>query len=139
MSEDKPKLVIVGGDNDQDTLNAEAEVETPQEPEKTPAVLTSAVKVIHPLFQDQQTGEPLPPPPEHELRVGLQVSITSKGRVVTETPALFFASGDDPEEVADMIRDVILEGLMVVKEQNATVKLAPESALKVLDRFGEET
>jgi len=134
MTDDKPKLVIVGGDKDQDTVSAEAAEEM-----VVPAVITNAAKVIHPVFQDPQTGEPLPPPPDHEFRVGIQVSITGKGRVVVEGPGLFFASGNDPEEVADMIRDVILDGLESVREQTSMVKAAPESALKVLDRFGEES
>lgn len=129
MSDDKPKLTIVGADQPAEEKEA---------PKVIPCVVTQAAKVIHPIFQDPQTGQPLPPPPDHELRVGVQVSITGKGRVVTEGPGLFFASGDDPQEVADMIRDVILDGLEEVKKANMTIQPAPESALKVLDRFGEK-
>lgn len=128
--DDKPKLHVVGGDT--------PPVEEPQETDVVPTVVTHALKVVHPIFTAQD-GTPLPPPPDHELRVGIQVSIATKGKVVQEAPGVFFASGDDPEEIADMLRDVILQGLQAVKEAASPIKMANPDFLQKLDKMGEKT
>lgn len=105
--------------------------------EKIPTVLTQAVKVIHPIFQDPNTGQIMPPPPDHEFRLCLQVSLTTKGRMVQESPAIFFCSGDDPEDMADRIRDLIFQGLTDLKQSTSLVQAAPAEALKLVEKFGK--
>ena len=107
--------------------------------DRVPTVVTHALKVIHPMFTDQETGQPLPPPPDHALRVGMQLSITVKGRVLQEAPGLFFASGDDIEEIVEVLADVIRRGLDHVKAASSPIKVANEDMLRALDKsLGKE-
>jgi hypothetical protein len=108
------------------------------ENDKVPAVFTQAVKILHPLFQDPTTGAPLPPPPDHELRVVVQISIAPKGKVVQESPGIFFVSGDDPEEMAEVVKDILKQGLEQVRAENSVIQAAPPEALSVLEKFGEQ-
>ena len=123
-------------------LGQDGKVPPPEDDEddgKVPTVVTHALKVIHPMFTDQATGQPLPPPPDHEFRVGMQLSITGKGRVVQEAPGIFFASGDDIEEVVEVLADVIKQGLNHVKAASSPIKVANEGMLHALDKtLGKE-
>jgi hypothetical protein len=103
-----------------------------------PTVIAQAIKVIHPLFQDSQTGNMIPPPPDHEFRVGFQVAITTKGRVVQETPGIFFISGDDKEDIAEKIKDLVLQGLEEVESANRTIQKVGPEHLHLLKKFETE-
>lgn len=128
MSDEMPKLHLVGGKNDEPVAE--------EEEQKVPTVATQALKIIHPMFQDEQ-GNPMPPPPDHEFRVGFQLSIAGKQRVVQEAPGTFFVSGDDIEEIAEAVRDIALQALQAIKAHNSPVKVAGPNALEELERLGE--
>ena len=106
--------------------------------EKIPTVLVQAIKVIHPIFQNPETGQMLPPPPDHAFRVGFQLAITTEGRVVQETPGIFFISGDSKDEIADRIKNLVIQGLNEVEEANRTVKQVGPEHLRLLKKFEQE-
>jgi len=125
------------------TDNNEPNEEVVPEPEEElgeiPTVATQAAKVIYPMFMDPDSGRPLPPPPDHEFKLGIQVSITTKGRVLQESPSIFFVSGNSIEEIADSARDIIFQGLESVKRANSPIitpdQVSPGS-LDLLKKFG---
>jgi len=125
----------------------EKPVEEDVEPEEEdldeiPTVATQAVKVIYPMFVDPDSGRPLPPPPGHDFRLGIQVSITTEGRVLQESPGIFFISGNDIEEIADSARNIILQGLEQIKKAASPI-ITPDqmsaSSLETLKKFGVNT
>ena len=133
---EKPTFTMLKG-------GAEEEAQEDQnDPEEIPTVATQAVKVIYPMFMDPDSGRPLPPPPDHQFRLGVQVSITTEGRVLQESPGIFFVSGNDIKEMADSARDIILNGLEQVK-QAASPIITPDqmsaSSLETLKKFGVNT
>ena len=120
-------------------LVAEEPVEQ-EENQVVPTIATQAVKILHPILIDPDSGRPLPPPPDHEFRLGVQVSITTKGRVLQEAPGLFFVSGSDINEIAEAAKSIILQGLEQVKAETSPLVRPsdlPPGALDVLDRFGQ--
>lgn len=124
-------LHIVGGNQEEQNEKQQA----PEE-EKVPTVIAQAVKVIHPLFQNPQTGQLIPPPPDHEFRVGVQVSITTKGRVVQEDPGLFFVSGDSPEEIANRIQELVKDSLEGLQKANNVIQEATPEQRAALEKLG---
>lgn len=143
-----PKLKIIRGDAEPEDVTKEEE-EKPKDveadeildengnPVVIPTVATQAIRVVHPIFMTEQ-GQPLPPPPDHEFRVGFTVSIAPKHQVVQETQNTFFVSGDDIDEIAEKVKEIVLQGLNQVKREMSPIQEVGADALQVLERVQQE-
>ena len=101
----------------------EVKEEEVEEGYEIPTVMTNAVKIIHPMFVSE-TGQHLPPPPDHKYQVSLQISIGVDGRPLIEAPGLFFFSGNDEEEITEAIVNVVKGALEEVRVTTSAVKIA---------------
>ena len=134
---------ILGKDGEEFKPDAEPD-EQPQDEaikegrDKVPTVIAQAIKVIHPLFQHPQTGQFLPPPPDHEFRVGVQLSITTKGQVVQEDQGIFFISGDKIDEIAGRIYKLVFDSLEGLEKATSVVQQATPEQMRILEKMKEK-